>query len=453
MSRLGCLMVWAGVLCTSFWTTTALAQLQPSGREAVGTARQLFELFEIDEASFQKFAHGEPLEDAEQEPLARMMMRLPQFKLVDVERWTKRTIAWDDVARRPAEYQREFLRVEGRVRRVTRIVPASEVQDRYALESYYRCEIAVDDDDPPMIVFARVVPQKWPIDGPMNERASVNAVFLKIGPESDAGKSELYLAADRIAWHPDTPLGKLGMDYGLFDTVEQQHPITNQDRECFYQMLAAAGRAPAQELTPVSADSASQLGPLMREPQAHVGETYSFRGVARHVVKIHISDSDTVARLGFDHYFELVVFLDLAGVLEVAGQKVGSYPVVYCVRELPQGMPMGDQIGEVVRAGGFMFKKWPYTTEMTEAKRPGLRMTSPLLIGKTVVWERREKAQPLVGPVAGGTMIAVIVAVAFFAWWFSRRERRAREALVAKRQALQGAESLNDLKLDVREEA
>ncbi|MEX2138828.1 MAG: transmembrane domain-containing protein [Pirellulales bacterium] len=452
MSRLGCLIVWAGAVGTSFWTTSARAQLQPAdGREAVGTARQLFDLFGIDEASFQQFTHGESLKQAEHEQVARLLMRLPQVKLVDVKRWTKRGVAWDDVAWRPGNYQREFVRVEGRARKVTRIVPAAEMQDRYALESYYRCEMSLGDDQQPAVVFARAVPQKWPIDQPLNERASASAMFLKTGADSAAGKSELYFAADRIAWNPDTPLGTLGMDYGLFDTVEQQRPITNQDRECFYQMLAAAGRAPAAATVAVAADPTSQLGPLMRKPQDHVGEPYSFRGVARRAVKIHISDPDTVARLGFDHYFELVVFLDLDGVLEVAGQKVGSYPVIYCVRELPPGMPTGDEIGESVRASGFMFKKWPYTTEMTEEQNPGLRMTSPLLIGRTVIWERRDTAQSLVGPVTGGILAAMIIALVVFGWWFGRRERRTHEALVAKRHAAQADQSLNDLKLDVPE--
>jgi hypothetical protein len=447
MTRLGCLVLWAGVLGVSFSTAKSNAQATEDPRP-IGTARELFDLFGIDEAWFQQFTHGEEFEDAQREQLARVLMRLPQVKLVDVERWTKRNVAWDDVARRPEEYQREFLRVEGRVRRVTRIVPPKEVQNRHAIESYYHCEMTVGDGEHLVIAFARVVPQKWSLDRPINERASANTVFLKNGPGTTTGKRALYLAADRIAWHPETPLGKLGMDYGLFDTVEQQRPITNQDRECFYQMLAAVGRARPGSLVGEAVDPVARLGPLTRNPQAHTGEPYSFRGVARRAVKIHIGDPETVARLGFDHYFEVVVFLDLEGVLEVVGEKVGSYPVIYCVRELPRGMPMGEEIGEVVRASGFMFKKWPYTTAMTEAKSPDVKMTSPLLIGGTVIWERRGEAQSLVGPVVGGFLAAAIVAVALFVWWFSRRDRRVHEALLAKRHAVGVDESLNDLELD-----
>jgi hypothetical protein len=285
----------------------------------------------------------------------------------------------------------------------------------------------------------------------MDERASVQAVFLKTGSESAPGKRELYLAADRIAWHPDTPLGRLGMDYGLFDTVEQQRPITNQDRECFYQMLAAAGRMSSHESNFDAVDPAARLGPLTRNPQEHAGEPYAFRGVARRATRIQISDPDEATRLGFDHYFEVVVFVDLNSVLELAGQQVRSYPVIYCVRELPPGMPTGEEISEAVRASGFMFKKWPYTTAMTEAKRPDLRMTSPLLIGKSVTWERRDEARMLVGPVAGGILAALIVGVGLVAWWFGRRERRMREELLAQRRSASAGESLNHLKFDLPE--
>jgi hypothetical protein len=92
-----------------------------------------------------------------------------------------------------------------------------------------------------------------------------------------------------------------------------------------------------------------------------------------------------------------------------------------------------------------MFKKWPYTTAMTEAKSPGLRMASPLLIGKTVMWERRDEARTLLGPVAGGMLGALIVGVACFAWWFHRRERRARELLLARRSSATEAPSLADV--------
>jgi hypothetical protein len=439
-------------ICAGNQKTIAQAELPPAERSAeIESAAQLLDLFGIDETFFNQFQNGKPFDVLEQEPLARVLMRLPQVKLIDLKRWTQRDVAWDDISKRPEEYRRQFLRIEGRVRRVVKLSPTAEVQSRFALDNYYRCEVTIDQSNQTAIVFARTVPEAWALDTPLNESASAAALFLKTGPESPAGKPDLCFAADRVAWHPATPLGRLGMDYGLFDTIEQARPITNSERECFYQMLAAAGRAPAEPLAASNLDPSSHLGPLMREPQAHTGEAYAFRGIARSAIKIHISGADAASRHGFDHYYEVVVFLELNGILEVAGQKFSSYPVVFCVRELPSDMPTGDEIGEVVRARGFMFKKWPYTTEMTEQKNSGLRMTSPLLIGRTLFWERREQAPSLIGPVAAGVIVLVIAGVLCMVWSFRRADRRARHALGSRRSAAQSPPSLDEIDLDITE--
>jgi len=84
-------------------------------------------------------------------------------------------------------------------------------------------------------------------------------MFLKVG-DSSGEWPELVLAADRIAWHPDRVdadlgiaedhvlLGDLGMDVGLFDQVRDRKGLVAADRECFYQLLTAVGRADAAEL-------------------------------------------------------------------------------------------------------------------------------------------------------------------------------------------------------------
>jgi hypothetical protein len=107
-------------------------------------------------------------------------------------------------------------------------------------------------------------------------------------------------------------------------------------------------------------------------------------------------------------------------------------------------MPTGDEIGEVVRASGFMFKKWPYTTEMTDEQSTGLRMTSPLLIGPTVQWEQREQAASSLGPLAAGMFVALIVGILCIVWSFRRGDRRARQALIARRNSRQDFPSPGD---------
>jgi hypothetical protein len=139
--------------------------------------------------------------------------------------------------------------------------------------------------------------------------------------------------------------------------------------------------------------------------------------------------------------------------MEIAGEKVRTFPVVFCLRGLPAGMPTGENIAETVRVTGYMFKKWKYNTHLAEKKSPGLRMTSPLLIGKTAVWERPAVVHALVGPVVGGALLAAVAVFGLFGWWYCRRDRRIHAAVRAKSYALAEGQSLNDLKLDFPESA
>jgi hypothetical protein len=382
-------------------------------------------------------------------------VRLAQIKRSELKRWTSGRIDASSFASEAPSLAPQLLLLEGTVRRVTRVTASIEQQDRYDLERYYRCEMELRNGSGTAVVFAGNVPEKWDFDTTISKPASATALFLKRGPAEESHSRMLYFAADRVAWHPDTVLGNLGMDYGLFDAVRHDRAITDSERECFYQLLAAAQRAPAErmEATFNSGDATSRLVALVAEPDAHEGELHSFRGVARRAVKIHVGDPDTVARFGFDHYFELVVFVELDGYQEIAGKKVGNHPVVFCLRELPPQMPIGDDIAEVVQASGFMFKKWRYATQLIGEKGERLPVASPLLIGASAQWERNEDAQRSFDPLIGGSLVAAIACIAFVAWWYSRRERRIHAAVLARGRAVSESPSLDHLRFDSIEPA
>jgi hypothetical protein len=118
------------------------------------------------------------------------------------------------------------------------------------------------------------------------------------------------------------------------------------------------------------------------------------------------------------------------------------------LRELPAEMPIGENIAEIVRATGFLFKKWQYTTQLTADKGFGLRIASPLLIGQTAVWESSEQAQRRVDPMLGGVVIAALACVGLFAWWYSRRERRIHNAVLDRRRAISESVPLDNLEFN-----
>src|SRR5690606_34525292 len=68
----------------------------------------------------------------------------------------------------------------------------------------------------------------------------------------------LFLASE-LAWFPvaakepfvsfgESLLGKNGMDVGLLDNVDNHQPVRADEREAFFQMLAATGRIDAAQL-------------------------------------------------------------------------------------------------------------------------------------------------------------------------------------------------------------
>ena len=48
--------------------------------------------------------------------------------------------------------------------------------------------------------------------------------------------------------------------------------------------------------------------------------------------------------------------------MEVFTEDSQNRPLVFCVRELPPGMPTGGDLREPIRVAGFFFKSWRYRT-------------------------------------------------------------------------------------------
>jgi hypothetical protein len=414
----------------------------------VESARQMFDLFGIDESLFEIFVHGEPISEAEREPLAKTLFRLPEIKLVNVHRWIMRDINWQQLIDKPNNYQREFLHLQGTVQSVAVEQPVAEIQEKWGLDNYYRCDLLLTGGQP-ATVYARQIPEAWKKSDPsFPARCGADAVFLKLGPHANNNNPQLFFAANRLTWRPPALLGDLGMDYGLFDEVRDRSVITSAERETFFQLLATAGKADANQFKAARTAGTSEFVDLMERPELHRGELFSFRGVARRAIKIQVTDPEIVERFGFGHYFEVTLFMDLKGYLTLADRKVSTYPIVFCVRELPDGMPVGENISEAVTATGFMFKLWSYTTGIAGPSGQNASMNSPLLIGQTVTWSPPARDRSFTfGPVAAVALVAIVTACALAGWHFRRKEQHLRDQLHAKTRELQSGESLSQLAL------
>lgn len=289
-------------------------------------------------------------------------------------------------------------------------------------------------------------PQAWPRWRTIDEPAAVDGLPLSTGaaprpapPPADGApwpepRPTLVLAAASIAWRPATPLGGLGMDYALFDTVRDGGRLGAGDAAAFYALLAAVrgqrpdGTTPPTDIVPI-------IDPTQRWFERQRGAPVTIAGVARKATRITVDDPARRAELGADAYWELFVFVETPP-LRVDGRDQESYPVVCVVREIPPGMPTGDRISERVRVQGFALKRYGYpladveiVSSQGDEATHGRRMETALVVGRRADW----RPVPAAGPTGGwlswlflGIIAAVTAAVVALAWVRRREEQRAR---------------------------
>jgi hypothetical protein len=430
--------------------------------------RELLDLFGIDESFFAGFKDDAPVE-SELEKLASLLYRLrriPRQTLEEHAQPLRIVLRAEDRNR----IRGEIVDVSGYVRRATRVKLPEALAAKYEFDACYRCEM-MTHLGAVVTVYVSSVPSAWELDAPIAERGAALGTFVKMvggvrlegdGEETAGDRSEgqLMFAADRFSWHPDVLLGRLGMDFSLFEGVSDRTGL--DERECFYRMLAAvheaeagrierAGRAHLaerreflerlarnRELGPKRRAAAERelarvetgaddVVPLFNDPAAQRGKLFVLPGEALRAIEVRVDDPDIVKRFGIDHYYEV----------EIVTADSQNNPIVCCVAELPPNMPLGESIHENVRVTGFFLKSWAYETPESSsggAKRSNRQQLAPLVLAKSV----EVLGDPVPEPTSPVWAIAVAAAVVVFAaaaWFVKRGDFRARARLAESRQA------------------
>jgi hypothetical protein len=414
----------------------------------------MLELFNIDESQLQFFENGRPLHPDELGALYRLLFRMPQFAIEDLERWSRHDVSWAELAAHPDAYRGEVFRALGKVIDIQLEPMLPELVTRFRFDDYCRVTIQLADTPATAVVLARTIPQAWrnalEQGLPIEEPAGALGIFLKAGQSGDE-TPQLVFVADRVGWYPSQAgsalkieadqafLGRLGMDWGLFDQVRHRREFSSSDRECFYQLLSVVARTDPAELIQRSRPG-YDMQQLLTEPESEEGRLYLLEGTARRATRIRVDDPDIQRRFGIDHYFEIEVFVPLdqtirfvEGPEDAEGKVFTDYPIVFCVRRLPPGLPEGDNIREWVRVAGSYFKLWAYRTQFMSEGAPtsndrtaGLRrQVSPLLVGLEPQWIPTEGPRsPGGGVVLGAVFVAVVVGIWAAVWWFHREDVR-----------------------------
>jgi hypothetical protein len=285
----------------------------------------------------------------------------------------------------------------------------------------------------------------------MSEEVSAHAFLLKFA-RNETGNEKVdettgavpAFAAQRVAWHVGE-LGEQGMDVGLFDLVKNKAPILAQEYECFYQLLTAVGRMNADELYRQTARKPEQdysVVPLFNDAAQQHGKLVALTGTARRAMLVKLDpqrEAEAIERFGFDHYYQVEIF--------TADSQ--SNPLVFCVRELPEGMKQGPNIYELVRIPGFFFKTWAYDIEGTDEQPVDGKQLAPMLIGhRPVLLHRPSTHNPYTGAIAGGLFLAFLGGLGIAIWLWNRSDRNFRQRAIARRFEPEHDSSLNELKIE-----
>ena len=361
--------------------------------------------------------------------LARLSLAPPEF----VAEWRRSSLTEDAVAATPVD---RLVHVVGRATFVAPVqlpVAQVEVTGRQSVDLVRIVSASGTIFD----VLADAVPQAWPRWHPIDEPASFDGLPLASGsgpvpsPQAADGvawptaQASRLLAATRVAWHPPGLPGAAGMDMGLLDSVLDGQKLTAGDADAFYALLAASGKVGQGEI----AAAAGPPGPIIPliDPEAkwfpsHRGEPFSIEGIALRATRIEIDDPLRRLQTGIDHYWELFVFV-ATPLISVGGKAQDRYPVVCCLRSLPDGMPRGPSISEPVRVAGFALKSYAYPLRGPDGT--DVRREAPLLVGGDVTARGaapRQGAGPLDWGLTG--LAAVVAAGVVAAAWMGIRESR-----------------------------
>jgi hypothetical protein len=426
--------------------------------------KEILERYDIGESQLAGFFSGQPLGPSEEEVLAKILFHFPRFGLDNVERWRKKDVSWDQLAAAPAEHRAEIFPVRGRVKQVARQKLLPELAELLEFDHYFRVTLEIVDSPYQAIVLTRTIPAAWKIDEPLDERAAIDGLFLKLGDET-AEKPQLLFAAQRIAWLPDkaaadkgigapqVALANLGFDVGLLDDVRASKLAApgDLDREAFYQLLSTMGQPGARQLQATGPDPLDAV-PLLKSPGDHMGEVLRVRGRVHRVLKVPVEDKDIQRRFGIDHYYEVDLFVPLGDTSlrfgkDPKGEKNPVYsrtfPLTLIVRKLPPGLPEGEKATEVVRADAVFFKVWTYRAKYTDQfgqLQPALMLMAP---EPTVV-----PHEPHANAVVSGLIVAafaVALGTVLIVWWWFGWSDRAAIAAARAATAAQGPPDFSKL--------
>ncbi|MDO4569804.1 MAG: hypothetical protein Q4D38_05425 [Planctomycetia bacterium] len=333
------------------------------------------------------------------EDLLFFQYRLAQIDLGVLEPWRRPQSdldAFDNFSAFELNRQRfDLFHLRGTLKNMTKLRAPEEALERYGVSEYFLCDVELASGRT-IHLFCSQIPRhflKFGKQTPEGIQVGANAIFLKKGE----GNS-FYMLTTRLAWYPDSELGNAEFDYGLLDDLDREEPeedaksprrrdmrLTMRNRECFYQMMAAAARissdeyeeiiqknrenAPKERFEPET--SFSSVRPFFSNPLAERGNFFHLHGLARRITMVRVDDEDIQNRFGITHYYEIWMYCD----------EAPQQPIAILTTSLPPELSPGGGSGFYadISVPVFFFNTWTYKGR--DEKGETISRYAPLLIG------------------------------------------------------------------------
>jgi hypothetical protein len=404
------------------------------------SAREVLALYGIGPAEFNQFQDDAPLAGAEVEVLGKILLRFSRIGLDNVHRWRKADMDWPALTTDIETHRSGLYTIRGRATQLTEHKLPTELSERLEFAIYFGVRIAIENSPQEVVIYTRHVPRAWQSGGVDDEPVFADGLLLKRGEGGE--RSAPLFAAERVGWLPDRQqpargigpsqlaLARAGFDLGLLDTVRDTNGrgLVDSDREAYYQLLAAADRIPADDW---DATAKLDVVPLVEAPQQYQGQWFRVAGTARRIVKVSVKDPATRERLGFDHYYEIDLFVPLGerklriGDLEKDERPAvfeSTFPVTLVTRRLPAGLAEGENLHEPVEASAIFFKTWTYPSGYMAERN--LVQPAPLLVTAEPKLVQRVNQSNWVSSGLVTACLAVALAIVVAVLWWQRTDSR-----------------------------
>ncbi len=403
--------------------------------------RAYLSAFGIGESSLAQARDGGPVSQEDEELLVRLLDRVAALQPMELDDWSEPAPDWRSFWDRSAELRGRLFRVHGSLKDVRSVGVAPELATHSGIASYQVLTVS-DKQGTTYSIYAWRIPLAWRTKLPIGDRIRLTGIFMKWAGGSAESPIPL-LVVDRPAWFPDTLLGRLGMDCALLDDIPQatkdskrgddaerstleRYFLTGRDREVFYQLLAAAGRAKAGSLyqyarQKLDADKMPvfPVVKLFNEPASQIGHLVLLYGTARRIERIDVADADIRRRFGITHYYSIYLF----------PADSQNNPLVCCVLELPPGIAPGEgpRYSVDLAVAAFFFKTWGYRPERAAdgAQRQTAWQLSPLLVGREAIplAKRSTRGTARLAALFVGVLLLLIGIVWLWVGWMNRRDK------------------------------